>query len=118
MRLDFPAVWTFCKGTGNARWRPTRKRFLRSPRQLRLYTPTRVLQGILYATSYFQVTLARVLERFNCMVRVDDVIYWGLDETDLLNTLDLILKHLEVGLYAAAHKCNISRLASHITYMV
>ena len=40
------------------------------------------------------------------MVWVDDVIYWGLDETDLLNKLDLILERLdEVGLYAAAHNC-------------
>ena len=32
--------------------------------------------------------------------------YWGFGETDLLNTLDLILERLEeVGLYAAAHKC-------------
>ena len=38
------------------------------------------------------------------MVCVDDVIYWGVDETDLLHTLDLILERLEeVGLYAAAH---------------
>ena len=34
------------------------------------------------------------------------MIYCGLDETDLLNTLDLILERLEgVGLYAAVHKC-------------
>ena len=40
------------------------------------------------------------------MVWVNDVINWGLDETDLLNTLDLILERLEeVGLYAAARKC-------------
>ena len=40
------------------------------------------------------------------MIWVDGVIYWGLDETDLFNTLELILKRLEeVGLYAAAHKC-------------
>ena len=40
------------------------------------------------------------------MVWVDDVIYWELDETDVLNALDLILERLEeVGLYAAAHKC-------------
>ena len=39
-------------------------------------------------------------------VWVDDVIYWELDETDVLNALDLILERLEeVGLYAAAHKC-------------
>ena len=40
------------------------------------------------------------------MVWVDDVIHWGLGETYLLNTLDLILERLdEVGLYAAAHNC-------------
>ena len=34
------------------------------------------------------------------------MIYWGLDETDLFNTLELILVRLEeVGLYTAAHKC-------------
>ena len=71
-----------------------------------LYTPTRVPQGIAKATSLFQATLTRVLEGLNCMVWVDDVIYRGLDETDFLNTLDLILERLEEnGLYAAAHKC-------------
>ena len=71
-----------------------------------LYTPTRVPQGILNATSYFQSTLKRVLEGLNCTIWVDDVIYWGLDETDLVNTLELILERLEgVGLYDAAHKC-------------
>ena len=68
------------------------------------YTPTRVPQEILNATSYLQVTLTGVLEGLNYMVCVDDVIYWGVDETDLLHTLDLILERLEeVGLYAAAH---------------
>ena len=39
------------------------------------------------------------------MVWVDDVIDWGLNETDLINTLDLTLERLEeVGLYVAAHK--------------
>ena len=33
-----------------------------------LYTPTRVPQGILNATSYFQATNTRVLLGFNCMV--------------------------------------------------
>ena len=34
------------------------------------------------------------------------MIYWGLDETDLFNTLELILERLEDnGLYTAAHKC-------------
>ena len=61
---------------------------------------------MLNATSYFQATLTRVLEGLNCMVWVDDVIYWGLDETDLLNTLGLILERFDdVGLYPAAHKC-------------
>ena len=47
-----------------------------------------------------------MLEGLHCIIWVDDVIYWGLDETDLFNTLELILERLEeVGLYAAAHKC-------------
>ena len=51
-------------------------------------------------------SIGHILEGFNCMVWVNDVINWGLDETDLLNTLDLILERLEeVGLYAAARKC-------------
>ena len=33
-----------------------------------LYTPTRVPQGILNATSCLQATLTRVLEGINCMV--------------------------------------------------
>ena len=72
-----------------------------------LYTPrTRVPQGILNATSYFQAMLTRVLEGLDCMVCMDDVLYWGLDDTDLFNTLEPILARLEeVGLYAAAHKC-------------
>ena len=37
---------------------------------------------------------------------MDSVIFGGLDETDLINTLELILERLyEVGLYAAPHKC-------------
>ena len=35
-----------------------------------LYTPMRVPQGILNATSYFQATLTRVLEGLNCVVWV------------------------------------------------
>ena len=71
-----------------------------------LYTPTRVLQGISNETSYSQATLTRVLEGLNCMIGVNDVINCGLDETDLFNTLELILERLdEVGLYAAAYKC-------------
>ena len=33
-----------------------------------LYTPTRVPQGILNATPYFQATLIRVLEGVNCII--------------------------------------------------
>ena len=33
-----------------------------------LYTPTRVPQAILNATSYFRATLTRVLEGLNCMI--------------------------------------------------
>ena len=47
---------------------------------------TRVPQEILNATSYLQATLTRVLEGLTFMVWVSDVIYWGLDETDLLST--------------------------------
>eukprot|EP00903_Cladosiphon_okamuranus_P011351 g10699.t1 len=71
-----------------------------------LYTPTRVPQGVLNATAYFQATMTELLEGLNCMVWVDDVIYWGHDEDDLLDTLDQVLERLEgVGLFAAAHKC-------------
>ena len=70
-----------------------------------LYTPMRVPQGILNETPYFQATPTRVLEGLNCMALVKVVFYWGLDETDLLNTLDPLLESLEgVGPYAAAHK--------------
>ena len=70
-----------------------------------LYTPTRVPQGILNATSYFQATLSRVLEGLNCMILLYNVMYWGSDETDLFNTLELILERLEeIGLYATVHK--------------
>ena len=37
----------------------------------------------------FQATLTRLLEGLSCMVWVDDVTYWELDETDLINTPDL-----------------------------
>ena len=90
MRLDFTAAWTSARLPAiPAGSRRERGFTIATPS--RLYTPTRVPQGILKTTSYFQATLTRVLEGPNCMVWVDDVIYWGLDETDLLNALDLIL---------------------------
>eukprot|EP00903_Cladosiphon_okamuranus_P006086 g5996.t1 len=70
-----------------------------------LYTPTRVPQGVLNATSYSQATMTELLDGLNCMVWVDDVIYWGHNEDDLLNTLELLLERRErAGLCAAAHK--------------
>ena len=49
------------------------------------------------------------------MIWMNDVIYWGLDKTDPLHTLELILERLEeVGLYAAAHKCTV--LETSITW--
>eukprot|EP00903_Cladosiphon_okamuranus_P015655 g14457.t1 len=71
-----------------------------------LYTPTRVPQGILNVTSFFQATMTQELDGLNCTVWVDDVVYWGKDEDALLYTLDAMLERLEdVGMYAAAHKC-------------
>ena len=97
-------AWIFCKATGNAREIFT----IATPGGL--YTPTRVPQRFLSAISYFQATLTRVLEGLNCMVWVDDVIYWGLDETDLLKTLDLILVGLEkVSLYAYGSQVHFFR---------
>ena len=50
--------------------------------------------------------MTSVLKDLNGLVWVDDVIYWGHDVEDLLQTLELILGRLEeVGLFAAAHKC-------------
>ena len=42
-----------------------------------LYTPTRVPHGILNATSFCQATMTQVLHGLNCMVWVDDVVFWG-----------------------------------------
>ena len=36
-----------------------------------------------------------MLEGLDCMIWVDDVIYWGSDEADLFNTLELILERVE-----------------------
>ena len=41
--------------------------------------------------------MTEVLDGLNCMVWVDDVIYWGHDEDDLLTTLELLLERLEWG---------------------
>ncbi|CAB1109830.1 unnamed protein product [Ectocarpus sp. CCAP 1310/34] len=71
-----------------------------------LYSPERVPQGVLNATSYYQGTMNSILHDLNCIVWVDDIVYWGETEEDLLNTLDLILARFEHhGLFVAAHKC-------------
>lgn len=50
--------------------------------------------------------MTELLKGLNCTVWVYDVIYWGCDDDDLLDTLDHVLELLErVGLFAAAHKC-------------
>eukprot|EP00903_Cladosiphon_okamuranus_P005335 g5333.t1 len=65
---------------------------------------TLVAMGLLYLNKQ-AATMTELLDGLNCMVWVDDVIYWGHDEDDLLNTLELLLERLErAGLYAAAHK--------------
>ena len=71
-----------------------------------LFTPTRVPQGVLNATAYFQGVMTELLTGLNCKVWVDDVVWWRADEGNFLNTLDKILVCLEnAGLFAAAHKC-------------
>ena len=71
-----------------------------------LFTPTRVPQGVLNATGYFQGIMTGLLAGLQCKVWVDDILWWGKDEQDLMCTLDAILGRLEdAGLFAAAHKC-------------
>ena len=62
-------------------------------------------QSILNTTSFSQATMTQVLAGLNCMVWVDDVVYWGEDEAVLLHTIDLILERMEAfGMFVAAHK--------------
>ena len=71
-----------------------------------LFTPTRVPQGVLNATVYFQGVVTEVLAGLNCKAWVDDIVWWGADEDNLLSTLDKILGRLEdAGLFVAAHTC-------------
>ena len=47
-----------------------------------------------------------MLAGLNCKIWVDNIVWWGADDNNLLNTLDKILGCLEdAGLFAAAHKC-------------
>ena len=71
-----------------------------------LFTPTRVPQVVLNATSYFQRVMTDLLRGLDCKVWVDDVFYFAEDTISLLCLLDEILGRLEsVGLFVAAHKC-------------
>ena len=59
-----------------------------------LYTPTRVPQGVLNATAYFQGVMQKVLsELVNeiCLVWVDDVVIWGNSDSELLERLEASL---------------------------
>ena len=73
-----------------------------------LFTPTRVPQGVLNATSYFQASMAEILDGMigkKCLVWVDDIVIWAKDSKELLETLGEVLRRLaERGLYAAAHE--------------
>ena len=71
-----------------------------------LFTPTRVPQGVLNATAYYQGVMTEFLASLNCKVWVDDIVWWRADEHNFLNTLDKTLGRSEdAGLIAAAHKC-------------
>ena len=74
-----------------------------------LFTPTRVPQGGLNATVYFQGIMTELLGGLNWEVWVDEIVWWGTDEDDLLNPFDRVLGRLEdAGLFAATHKCLFS----------
>ena len=49
-----------------------------------LFTPTRVPQGVLNATSYFQGVMIDLLRGLDCKVWVDDVFYFAEDEISLV----------------------------------
>ena len=52
--------------------------------------------------------MTELLAGLNCKVCIDNIVWWGADENDLVNTLEKILGRLEdAGLFAAAHKCLI-----------
>ena len=60
-----------------------------------LFAPTRVSQGVLNATSYFQGVITDLLRGLDCKVWVDDVFYFAEDEISLLCLLGEILGRLE-----------------------
>ena len=71
-----------------------------------LFTPTRVPQDVLNATTYFQGMMTESLAGMNWKDWVDDIVWWGAVEDNLLNTFDKTLGRLEgAGRFAATHKC-------------
>ena len=86
-------------------------RFFAITTPLGLFTPTRVPQGVLNATAYFQGVLTDLLVGIKCKIWVDDVFFYADTEDELWDTIDEILARLEsVGLFAAAYKCTFFSL--------
>ena len=56
--------------------------------QLGLFTPTRVPQGVLNATVYFQGVMTELLVGIKCKIWADDVLLHADTEDEHLDTLD------------------------------
>ena len=73
-----------------------------------LFTPTRVPQGVMNATSYFQGMMTKVLGHLMgraCLIYVDDVKIIGRSLEELIGNLrTVLLRCMERGLFLAAHK--------------
>ena len=73
-----------------------------------LFTPTRVPQGVMNATSYFQGVMMRVLGNLvehACFIYMDDVKVIGQSVKELIvNLRAVLLRFMERGLFLAAHK--------------
>ena len=73
-----------------------------------LFTPTRVPQGVMNATSYFQGMMMEVLGNLvgrACLIYVDDVKVIGRSVEELIvNLRAVLLRCMERGLFLAAHK--------------
>ena len=73
-----------------------------------LFTPTRVPQGVMNATSYFQGMMMEVVGNLvgrACLIYVDDVKVIGRSVEELIvNLRAVLLRCMERGLFLAAHK--------------
>ena len=70
-----------------------------------LFTLTRMPHGVVNATAYFQGMMTELVAGLNRKVWVVDIVWWGADEDNFLNSFDKILGRSEdAGLFAAAHK--------------